>query len=84
MTAVASVVGFVPALAAAIFAPLVVALSDPMWTLGASLTDFTLATESSATFAIFAGAALFGAIIRIWLRRHWRDHRHAPWRPAPR
>ena len=84
MTAVASIVGFVPSLAASIFAPLVVALSDPMWTLGATLSDFTLAIESSLTFAIFAAAALAGTGIRLWRRQHRAEHRHGLWRAAPR
>ena len=80
LTVVASIVGFVPALAAALFAPLVVALSDPMWALGATLSDFTLATESSETFATFSVAALAGAGIRIWLRTY--NHKHRARAPA--
>ena len=70
MTLVASVVGFVPALAASIFAPLVVALTDPMWSLGASIADFTLADESSATFAAFFAGAVLGGAHRKWKHRH--------------
>ena len=82
MTVVASIVGFVPTLAASFFAPLVVALTDPMWTLGASIADFTLADESSATFAVFFAAAVLGGGYRKWKHRHVSRHGARVWSAA--
>lgn len=64
MTLVARIVGLAPSLAAAVFAPLVIALTDPMWTLGATIADFTLAEESEAVFATFLAAAIVGHLLR--------------------
>lgn len=84
MIVVDSFVGLAPSLAATVFAPLVVALTDPMWTLGATLNDFTLGRESSTTFAVFAVSAGFGAAIRYWRRRHRPDQPRALWRAGLR
>ena len=84
MTLVASVTGFVPALAASIFAPLVVALTDPMWTLGTTLADFNLGSESSATFAVFVTATVIGSAYRRWVRRERGRKSNNRWRAVPR
>ncbi|MEP6619630.1 MAG: hypothetical protein ABJE47_09950 [bacterium] len=68
ITVMDAIVGIVPSLVVTIFAPLVVALTDPMWTLGETLGDFTLGRESLATFGVFAIAALAGMGIRHWYR----------------
>jgi hypothetical protein len=81
MTLVASIVGFVPTLVASLFAPLVVALTDPMWTLGATIADFTLGDESSATFAVFFAAAVLGGGYRKWKHRHVSRHGARVWTP---
>ncbi len=76
MTIIARVVGFAPALATAFFAPLVIALTDPMWTLGNTIDDFTLANESEATFATFLAAAVLGLLLRRLHRKRTRSARH--------
>lgn len=83
MTVVARVVGFVPVLATAFFAPLVIALTDPMWTLGNTIDDFTLANESEVTFATFLAAAVLGLLLRRL--QHWKRNRSARhlWSAAP-
>ena len=84
MTVVDSFVGVVPSLVATIFAPLVVALTDPMWTLGNTLNDFTLGKETSGTFLVFVSAAALGALIRQWRRHHRPAEPRALWRAVPR
>lgn len=84
MTVVASITGFVPAMAASIFAPLIVALTDPMWTIGANLADFNLANESSATFAVFLAATVLGTAYRKWTRRARGRKSGRLWRAVPR
>ena len=83
MALVASITGFVPAIAASLFAPLVVALTDPMWTMGA-FADFNLANESSATFAVFVTATIVGCGYRRWLRRERGRRSDRLWRASPR
>lgn len=84
MTLVASITGFIPAMAASIFAPLVVALTDPMWTLGATLADFSLGSESSAIFAVFVTATVIGSAYRKWNRRERGRKSNTRWRAVPR
>ena len=71
MTVIARMVGPAPVIVAAVFSALVIALTDPMWTLGATIADFTLAEECEATFATFLLAAMIGSALR-------RRHRSAP------
>ena len=63
-SAMSALASLAPALAAAVFAPLVIALTDPMWTLGATIADFTLAEESEMAFATFLLAAVLGSTLR--------------------
>ncbi len=83
MTVVARMVGIAPSLAAAVFAPLVIALTDPMWALGATINDFTLAEQSEAVFAVFVLAAILGSVLRHWHLRG--SHQPAPplWSATP-
>jgi hypothetical protein len=83
MAVIASVAGFVPALVATFFAPLVVALTDPMWTLGTSIADFTLANESLWTFATFALASAAGAAFSTWKGRQRSRRTGGLWRAHP-
>ena len=64
-----SFVGLAPSIATMLFAPLVVALTDPMWPLAATLNDFTLGSETAMTFIAFAVAAACGALVRLHRRR---------------
>lgn len=64
-----SFVGLAPSIATMLFAPLVVALTDPMWPLAATLNDFTLGSETAMTFSAFAAAAACGALVRLQRRR---------------
>jgi hypothetical protein len=83
MTVVARLVGLAPSIAAAVFAPLVIALTDPMWTLGASITDFTLAEESEIVFATFLAAAVIGSAMRRFQLRGNARSAHALWSATP-
>ena len=84
MTVIARMVGLAPSLAAAVFAPLVIALTDPMWTLGATINDFTLADESEAAFGVFLLAAVIGSAMRHWNLRMGGLQEQALWRTTPR
>ena len=83
MGVIASYSGFIPAMAAALFAPLVVALTDPMWTLGATILDFTLGSESLWTFICFSGAAIGGSAYARWRRNQRNRRRSGLWRAQP-
>ena len=75
--------GFIPAMIAALFAPLVVALTDPMWTLGASIMDFTLGSESLWTFMCFSAAAIGGSAYSRWRHAQRNRKRRGLWRAQP-
>lgn len=79
MTMVGIVVGLAPAVAAALFAPVVVALSDPSWTLGDTAAALSLSNESWTTFVVFVIAAILGTILRRFtrLRSHGSRRRRA-------
>ncbi len=84
MTAVASIVGFAPTMAAGVVALSVVALSDPMLSLGATIDDFSLAWESLQVFAVYGAAAMIGALLRVQLRRRREAARRCRnWRVTP-
>lgn len=56
----------------------------PMWTLGATLNDFTLGRATAATFATFVVSAALGAAIRYRRHRHLSFRSRATWRAAQR
>ncbi len=83
LTWLANISGLVPSLTAAFFAPFVVALTDPMWTLGSSIADYTLGSETSATFAVFVMSALIGSGFRQARRARRRRQTRSLWRARP-